>query len=466
MIILEKNLNQLISFFKSDWINSHPVFYNSKTQNASHNINDVVDWGNFEFDNEGLFNYLKFGYIVFDKTVFKDVFRLPPNCTLEIFLNCGSKILKITQHEDIVINYLDGVSSPEECINKLKNHVDNFEKNHSDKRFLLPLSGGHDSRLLLSMLNDKSKIDAITYDVSMSQKFSAESINAQFLANKFDLNWKNVILNKYFTEKYCLRNFNLFGLEMPIHASYHMEMYDLASKLFDTTNSVVISGSVGDWWSGEKVALRKTNSWQDAENLFFNHGISISEEFICLKHDSTYNESIIQPKLDLIIESDAYRTVFSRRGRVGLASYIARVAESSLPTYTPFYDIDIAMSQLRLPDSERVNRFWQKKYFHNIDLGFGLTYIPHVSMSGDYSQDLQAAHNAHNENSLTKLNPNYFDGIIKADRIHWINNTLDKLTFIPLEVLKNLANSIYANENIAPENIRSPSFGNTFDQIY
>ena len=51
--------------FTSDWLNLHPVFYNTKTLDISHNIKDVIDYCDLELDPEGFNNYLDFGYSVF-----------------------------------------------------------------------------------------------------------------------------------------------------------------------------------------------------------------------------------------------------------------------------------------------------------------------------------------------------------------------------------------------------------------
>ena len=50
----------LLTEAKTDWLGSEPVFYNEKTKLISKNMLDVIDYDNFEFDEEGLNNYLQF----------------------------------------------------------------------------------------------------------------------------------------------------------------------------------------------------------------------------------------------------------------------------------------------------------------------------------------------------------------------------------------------------------------------
>jgi len=446
--------------YTTDWINSNPVFYNLKTSQVSTNLNHVVDWGSLAFYREGLANYLKFGYLVFDKTPIKDVYRLPPNSTIHLHDSLGKKTLQILTNEDPVLKSLEKPSTPEECLNKIREHVQKFESAFTSSSIILPLSGGHDSRMLLSMISDKSKIKAVTYDISMSQSFSSETILAQWLAAHFKFAWTRLNLKKYFTRHYVRRNFLSFGLEMPIHASYHMEMYDLAKQIYGTEHTV-FSGSVGDWWSGEKVPLTAPEQWQDAEKLFFNHGISIPQEHILIKADPSYNESQILPSFELVRNSRVYRSVFSRRGRVGLSGFIMRVAESAFPAYTPFYDIQVALSQLNLPETDRHNRIWQKEYFDRIGMGIGLTTSASCSMSYDCSQDLQAAHNAGDD--FTLLDSSKFDNIVCSSRIAWINAQIEIIKTLPISFISTLSNQMYSSDN--QRTIRSNS-GQDLDAEY
>ena len=449
-----------VAQWRSDWINSRPVFYNSVTKKVSHNMNDVVDWGRFEFDPEGLYNYLRFGYIVFDKTVIKNVFRLPCNGIVSLVDEGGIVGLDVSCVPDPVLSSLDRTSSVDECLHKIKKHISNFEARHPSGGFLLPLSGGHDSRLLLTMIEDKSRINAVTYDISMSQRYSSEVVLAQILAHKYGARWACLNLDDYFKKSYCVRNFDLFCLEMPIHASYHIEMFDKARQIYGSDN-VVLSGSVGDWWSGEKVPLPDVRSWEDAEGLFFNHGISMPLEFIKVGADRSYNESQIAPVLDLLRESSVFKTVFSRRGRGGLASYIYRTAENHFPAYTPFFDFDVAISQLSLPQSERVDRVWQKRYFSSVGADVGLVDLPNLSISADCSQDLQAAIVAGADFVLLK--ESIFDGLVDLSRIRWINASIEGLKNIPLEFMRRVSNGLYAMDN---SRAVKTSSGRDFDSIF
>ena len=48
--------------FESDCFSFSSFFYNLKTRKASHYINDVIDFGNLEINQQGLQDYMDFGY--------------------------------------------------------------------------------------------------------------------------------------------------------------------------------------------------------------------------------------------------------------------------------------------------------------------------------------------------------------------------------------------------------------------
>lgn len=63
----------ILDHAQTDWLGSKPVFYNEKTKKISYDIEEVIDYSNLEFHTEGLRNYLKFGYSVWEQTPIKHV---------------------------------------------------------------------------------------------------------------------------------------------------------------------------------------------------------------------------------------------------------------------------------------------------------------------------------------------------------------------------------------------------------
>src|SRR5690606_34982005 len=100
-----------------DWLGSQPVFFNLRTKKISHNINEVIDFDNVEFDPEGLRNYLEFGYSVFGKTPIRDVHFLDHST---VITKTNKNELKIEQSDDIAENEIaKGEISEDEVIDMI-----------------------------------------------------------------------------------------------------------------------------------------------------------------------------------------------------------------------------------------------------------------------------------------------------------------------------------------------------------
>jgi len=97
---------------KTDWINSKPIFYNTKTLETSDNMLKVWQGG---FDNEGLYDFLTFGYQVFEQTALKNVKKL----------RHSSEIINglILNSPDPIEKYIGRESSVDEALDTLETHI-------------------------------------------------------------------------------------------------------------------------------------------------------------------------------------------------------------------------------------------------------------------------------------------------------------------------------------------------------
>ena len=64
---------------QTDWLASKNIFYNTRTNQISDNVNDLIDANHIEFHAEGLRNYLDYGYSVYGQTPIKEIRFLLPN---------------------------------------------------------------------------------------------------------------------------------------------------------------------------------------------------------------------------------------------------------------------------------------------------------------------------------------------------------------------------------------------------
>ena len=179
--------------FVTDWLSSQPVFYNPQTRQVSHNINEVIDFANLEFDAEGLNNYLDFGYSILGQTPIKNVKFLEP-CS-ELIVN-NDETLTINQLPDPTHNWISKVSSETDVLDALQKSINAWERSVSGE-IVIPLSGGYDSRLLAFFIKDKSRLTAFSYGLSDNQTESFEIVYAQAVAKSLGIKWQQIELGYY-----------------------------------------------------------------------------------------------------------------------------------------------------------------------------------------------------------------------------------------------------------------------------
>ncbi len=210
-------MDRASAILSTDWLASKPLFYHEKSGAVSHNIWEVIDFGSFDFHPEGLARYLEYGYSVFEQTPVRHVRFLPPNARFHI-TEAGS--VRIEQVADPVIDRLHTPSQVSDVIASMKASVEQWEAS-STLPLLLPLSGGLDSRFLLWLLNDKSRVRAFTYGGAPRQNHSHEVVMAKALAVITGISWQHVELGLFhrFLEPWI----DLFGPATHAHGMYQME---------------------------------------------------------------------------------------------------------------------------------------------------------------------------------------------------------------------------------------------------
>lgn len=418
---------------QTDWINSNPVFYNTKTHKTSYNMLDVVD--GYEFDNEGLYDYLNFGYQVFEQTAIKNVRKLPHSAEIDEKYNLRY------YYSDPIDKYIGKTSSVDEAIEILKNHIQTFEKSNNDKLLLL-LSGGYDSRFLAHFIKDKSRLEAFTCDISIGNKNSHEVMRAKEVCKRLGITWNFMDASTYFDRFYTQETFDNFGLEVNSGAGISFNMmqmiiYQTKMLMGDNIKSpgVILHGSVGDWWRTQKVKITPPRNYMDFNSLFFNHGSGIPHEFIKIKTNHENKKFEFDQNIKRLKEDELFRIVYARRGRIGCSSLGMRIIEKYFKAYTPFYDIDVAMSQLNLPEKDRWGS-WAKDYFKKVGLD-----VDNIRASRDWGQDLRVAYYSLSMDDLLK--EENFKGIIDLNRIWWINSQLARIKKIPVPLIGKTSNVLF-----------------------
>lgn len=347
---------------ENDWLGSIPVFYNTRTRAVSTLINKIIEPQDMQIHPEGLANYLDFGFCVFEQTQLKNIKFMRYLSELVI---TGNRI-KIVYRKDDLISHLDSETTPKNAIGSISDYVSMVEKKVTGP-IIIPTSGGFDSRVLNIMIKDKKRIRSFSYGISKRQFDSIEVVKAKTLSEILATSWNKIKLQG--AAKYWRQWFTLYGGAVHLHGMYHIEFFKKITQRLGSTDGSVLSGIIGDAWSG-LVAIPQIHNLQELPTLAYAHGISFDSRFVkqsFKNHLSVrfYNEHKGQ------LANSSFRIVASMRIKLILLSYLMSLPDYfGLPSSTPFLNRKVVLQMLNLPPSQRQDRLWQRQFFaiHGADL--------------------------------------------------------------------------------------------------
>lgn len=289
-IVKEFNGNfLLIVKFDSDYfvfcdkIMSFPMFY-KKNKNCLflsdciYKIND-----NEKFDYEALTELASFGYVLGNKTIYKNIKEIGPGEYLKI--NCDSnevRLIKYYQHlhKEEVYSEIEWIDKLDKAIN---NTFDRFIRRLNNRQVVLFLSGGYDSKLILQHLRKRDYKNVIC--ISLRSCDDLDVVVAKKLANLFQYPLYVFDYNKKYWKDRASKN-DFWGLlnklfnGVAIHYPQGMIVKDLIDKNIIDKNSVIVTGNSGDVVEGNDVCEnfkeKVINSKQVVKEILVTHGINVS----------------------------------------------------------------------------------------------------------------------------------------------------------------------------------------------
>jgi len=340
------------------------VFYHEKTGKFGTSVNEVIDYGHAEIDPEGLAAYLDYGYCVFGRTPVRHVKFLLPNESLH-HLEDGK--IRVEKRPDSIARKLGVVSHPDDVLGMLEDRVRQWEDSF-DGDFLIPTSGGFDSRLLNVLIRDKSRIRSYTYGVSRDQSLSREAVYAQALSERLGTYWRRVELGRF--NRYIPDWYDQFGPTVAAVGTYHIEFYEKIRTNENRRKLRLLSGIVGDIWAGA-VSVPELADSGDYLKLGHTHGMRAEASQIMPQ--VSYRElveSIYAEQKDLL-RIPEYRIITLVRTKMMLLQFLVKLPQAyGFEAYSPFLEEDVAVAMLNLPAEQRANRKWQCDFFRSQNLLF------------------------------------------------------------------------------------------------
>ncbi|SEA83472.1 hypothetical protein SAMN05216349_13414 [Oribacterium sp. KHPX15] len=423
----------LLERAETDWIASRNIFYNTRSNLISDNINDLINPEHLDFHSEGLINYLDYGYSVYGQTPLADIKLLEHD---KLIYKDDDGTLRIEKKEDPMEKLLGGKTTPAEVIDYLSTTVNEWTKER-EGAIIVPTSGGFDSRLLDHLIKDKNRIHAYTYGTSINQEESYETVYASKLCEILGIDWTQIQLSDF--HNLIEEWYALFGISTHAHGMYQMEFYEKILKK-EEKGSSLLSGIYGDLWAGSKDFAVITNI-NELSELGITHGMNADSSQTLFSGDYCLkNQYWIDNKEKL--KDKNWRIIEAGRTKIVLISYLMRVPEKyGLKSWSPFLNEKVVAMMLNMDWADRARRQWQIDYFNNNHILIG-------EMNLTCDKVIRLNEFGYKKVPVRPLNSSLFDGLIRKEYIDTINNKLCKPQERDWETYYNAYLTIYPIERI------------------
>ena len=268
----------------ADVIRSFPVFYQILDDKII--ISDDINYfKNKKLDkiNEKLF--ITNGYVIGSDTLYSNISQLEGHQVL--YIGKDNKISKDSyfKYKYNVKHYEDDEYVIKELDKLYNNAIKNLIKYLNGRRAVIPLSGGHDSRLIAYYLKRNGYNNILTY--TYGRKNNPEADVSKRVAEYLKLEWHFVeyknksMQKKYYSEEYsqmanyCARGFSVTHIQEWEAIDYLLKN-DIINK-----NDIIVPGFSGDFIAGSHITSKETQ-----EKAYTNKDL---KEYILHKHYNLYN---------------------------------------------------------------------------------------------------------------------------------------------------------------------------------
>ena len=335
-----------------DRLSCFPIFYFKKNnvvfitslwdQIYSNKYSMEIDYINFAC-------MKKFDYIPYNETILKNIYRLNINNCLEIKYKINNLILSSKR----LISNSNNFLNPTDAVCNLISEA--LDKN---KKLLLPLSSGLDSRHLLGCalkVTESSNIEAFTYTL-VTDKICFESAVAQEICKNNKIKWSSISIENFRNYDFDAWKWN--GGLGALNGGYSYLAIENFLRKKDKNNYLVLSGFVGDLLSGKY--LREENL--NINNCFTKNFIKLP---FFLNDDRNFQQNFYN-KINKWIELGKFyelnNTEMLSIGKAQYLSFLWKCYEQlGMQFLTPYVNNNFIESVSKVNSQIHKNRYWQKK---------------------------------------------------------------------------------------------------------
>jgi asparagine synthase (glutamine-hydrolysing) len=251
-----------------DRVRSKPLFY-SKTESGiviSENAHKIKEALNLkQYDETKVDEFLTSGFIIGDETFYSEIKQIEAGTY--IIYDQESGILSKKSYFEYRPDY-PTIKSEHILLKKLDSTLDKafnrLIKFANGRKIVVPLSGGLDSRLVVSMLKRKKYNNVLCFSYgkkgnteSLKSKKIAESLGFEWIFIEYTRkNWRNTFQSKEFKD-YFFQMDNLCSL---VHIQDFIAVKELKENNIIPEDAIFVPGHTGDFISGGHIPSKYKNS--------------------------------------------------------------------------------------------------------------------------------------------------------------------------------------------------------------
>lgn len=368
--IVIKNIDKV--YIIADRIRSFPVFYSIKDGECCIS-DDIYSYNESSILDDSQNELKKLGYVTGDKTLYKDVYQVQNSEV--VIINDDS----ISKEKYFEYNYSIKDMTEREIIIQLDKLYDKAIKNLikylDGRRAVLPLSGGHDSRLIAYYLKLNGYNNIIVYTYGAKNNIEAEI--SKKVAEYLGIEWKFVeYKSKSMRKKY--KNKHIYGtmadycgrgFSVPIIQEWEAINYLLSNNII-SKNDVIVPGYSGDFIAGSHLVSEKEIVNLDVSGY-------IAKKHYCLDRNAIdyISTEMIKRKTDVSIKTHSIEECqnaiekfdYEERQTKFISNAVRIYDYQGLQWYMPFWDVELLDYWITVPLQYKYNRnvferFTQYKY--------------------------------------------------------------------------------------------------------
>jgi len=242
-------------FCVTDPIRSFPIYFYKKNNDfcVSNSVSIIRDKYNaFKVNKVALLEFQMSGYCIYGGTLYKDISQLDSGS----FVLKSNTTFKINRY----CKYYDNNNFSDISKNKLLDEFHEISlsvfqkiiKSLKDRPVWIPLSGGYDSRFILSMLVSLGYENITTYTYGVKNLWEVKA--AQFYAKKAGVKWIHIPFTRDTKKKYFSQDCQRYikyatGYNSIAHLADYYALTDLVQQKIIQKDAVIINAQSGDFTS-------------------------------------------------------------------------------------------------------------------------------------------------------------------------------------------------------------------------